>query len=356
MSKTNLPETPKSEEVDIIQIFTLIGNAIKSVFDFIVGILKYVFKLFIMFALFIRRNIIVLVIAGAIGFVIGSIIDYFFEPYYSSTIIVKPNFGINDQLIDNTKLLGQLAASKDSIALASALEITPAQAGQIRGITIKAKSNTNDKLMAFNRFVKGADSLTLKAISFESYEKNLDISDFAYYYITVDSYDRHIFNKIESKLIETKISAYLKSVQDTEHLNLLAREAIIKSTLSKIDSLRSDYRELMMSDVEQEALKPGSGGTNFYMGSSNLRPTKEMELFKLETDLNNELSTIALKKVNNQKAIHVLSAFQDPGIYVNVKVRNWYILAMIALAIAGLLALEFNKFLRKYEEELKLNE
>lgn len=355
MSK-NLPKTPKTEEVDLIQIFNLIGNAFKSLFNFIYSILQYIFKLFIIFSLFIRRHLLKLVAAAVIGFVAGSVVDYFFEPFYSSTLIVKPNFGSNEQLIENTRLFAQLAGSKDSVALGRLLEITPEKAGKIKGIAIRAKENANDKLLAFNNFIKQADSLTIKATSFEKFEKSLSLSDYPYYIITVDSDDKFIFKEIEHKFIDISVSDYVKNLQKIELENIKAREIAINKTLKKVDSLRRDYREVMMNEIEQKDLKSSSNGTNFYMGTNNLRATNELELFSIEKQLNNELLSLARDRVNKEHVVNVSSSFQDPGVYIKKSMRNWYVLGALILAILILLALGFNKFLDKYEDQLKIND
>ena len=233
MSK-DLQEQPKSEEVDIIQIFNLIGNAFKSFFNFLLSILEYIFKIIIILSLFIKRNLIVLVIAAVVGFIGGYISDSYKESFYTSTMIVEPSFNSNNQLIENIRLYGQLSKSKDSITLSRMLGVTPSEASKIDGIIIKPVDNRNELLRDYNEFVKNADTTLVNTINFEDYLGNLSASSYKLYAITVHSKERGIFTKIQDKLTAISLSNYTKKLQEVELNNLDKQIEDIGASLKKI--------------------------------------------------------------------------------------------------------------------------
>ncbi len=354
MSKTNLPETPKTEEIDIIQMFNLIGNAFKSFFNFIYGILEYIFKLFILFSLFIKKNLIKLAIAAVVGFIAGTVADMISKPYYSSILTVRPNYGTNSQLIQNIRLYSQLAMQKDTVTLSNFLGVSPEAAASIHSISILPKSTINDNLLAFDNFVKDRDTLALKNVTFEDFQNNLDVTGFSTYFITVNSDSQDIFKKIEKKLTDIPIPEYFEEQQKIELENIETRRLNIKASLVKIDSLRKDYREIMLLDVDASGKKqtPPSGN-NIYLASDSQRPTKEIELFGMENRLNAELIELNQRRILKESFINITSSFPESGFYIKNVRRHWYIIGAIGLAILFLLVVEFNKFLTKYEKKIK---
>ena len=66
-----LPQPQASEEVDLGQLFKLIGNAFNKFFRFIASIFKGLFHLIILFLLFIQKHFVKFAIIGFIGLVIG---------------------------------------------------------------------------------------------------------------------------------------------------------------------------------------------------------------------------------------------------------------------------------------------
>ena len=107
MSK-ELPQPQASEEVDLGQLFKLIGNAFNRFFNFIGSIFKGIFGLIITFLLFIQKHFIKFVVAGVIGLAIGVYLDMVKETKYISTMVLEPNFQSVQQLYNNINFFLQL--------------------------------------------------------------------------------------------------------------------------------------------------------------------------------------------------------------------------------------------------------
>ncbi len=351
MSK-DFPEKPKSDDIDIIEIFNLIGRAIKSFFDFIFKIFVWLFNLLILFALFIKRNVILLSLATVVGVVIGAVSDFYQKSYYTSTMVVEPNFNTSTQLIEYIKLCSQLARSRDSVALSEILEISPSEASKIRSITIEAKNNNNMRLKLFNDFVKTADSTTLKNVTYKEFEENLTMSDYEHFFIVMDAKEKSVFKKVENKILNIPLSPFTVSMKETELQNLTLQATNLEKSLEKIDSLRLDYKKIML-DEEQKLNRPAGTGTTFYMGTENIRTTNELVLFDLERQYYTAIEEIAIEKAQKQNYINVISGFQDIGVRMKKQNKFQYALIALGLAFLFLLLIEINKFLINQETKLK---
>ncbi len=298
----NLPEQ-KNEEVDISQIFSLIGKAFKAFFDFIASIFAFILQAFLLLALFIRNNIIKLGIALLIGFIVGYISDRYERDYFTSTMIVEPNFQTNNQLIETIQLYGQLVKSNDSTNLAKMLSITENDAGKIKKISIEAKYNENTKIKSYNEFVKQTDTLVLKDISFEAYKKSLEEPDYGQYSITVDSRAYDIYGKIKNTLLDIPTTDYVEALKEAELKSLNETETEIKQSLIDIDSLRSAYKTAMLNNSKN---KNEAGSSNsFYLGQENQNQNNELELFEIETRYQNRLRMIYKDQAKMQNTINV---------------------------------------------------
>lgn len=343
---------PKSDDIDIIEIFNLIGRAIKSFFNFIIKIFVGLFNILILFALFVKRNIILLSLAAVVGLFIGFVSDYYQKSYFTSTMVVEPNFNTSTQLIEYIKLCSQLTRSRDSVALSQILEISSSDASKIRDISIEAKNNNNTRLKLFNDFVEEADSTTLKNVTYQEFEENLTMSDYEHFIIVMDAKDKSVFKKVEKKIINIPLSPFTISIKETELQNLTLQANNLEKSIEKIDSLRADYKKIML-DEEQKLNRPAGTGTTFYMGTENIRTTNELVLFDIERNYNKALEEIAIEKAKKQSYINVISGFQDIGVRMKKQDKFQYALIAVGFAFLFLLLIELNKFLIHEEKKLK---
>lgn len=346
----NLPEQ-KSEEVDISQIFTLIGNAFKALFDFIISIFAFILKAFLLLALFIRNNIKKLVLAIVVGFVIGYVLDYFEKDYYTSTMIVEPNFQTNNQLIETIQLYEQLVKSKDSINLAKMLDISESDAGKITSVSIEARSNENTKIKSYNEFVKETDTIVLKDVSFEAYKQSLEESDYRQYYITVNSTAYDIYGKIKDKITKIPTTAYVEGLKraELENLNIMERE--IKNSLSAIDSLRAAYKTAMLNNSKNN--NEAGSSNNFYLSPDGQQKSTELELFEVEIKYQNRLRAVYESKAKKENTINVISGFNSIGTKTKDKNLKWWIILSLGVTLLFILVRNFNTYLSDFDRKNK---
>lgn len=170
----------------------------------------------------------------------------------------------------------------------------------------------------------------------------------------MDAKDKSIFKKVEQKILEIPLTEYIISVRKAELDNLTSKENGIRQSLQKIDSLRTDYKKVMLAE-DTKTNQPTSAGNTFYMGTENIRATNEIKLFEIERQYDYVLEEISAEKAQKQNYINVISGFQDIGIRVKKQNKFFYALIGLALATLFLILKEFNRFLVTQERKLKSN-
>ena len=90
-----------SEEIDLGQLFKIIGDGLKRFFQFFGNIFKGLFHLLIVFLQFIRAHFVKFAIAAVVGVAVGWYWDYTSEDIYRSNMVVEPNFNSVQQLYNN---------------------------------------------------------------------------------------------------------------------------------------------------------------------------------------------------------------------------------------------------------------
>ena len=180
-----LPQPQQSEEVDLGQLFKLIGNAFNRFFRFIASIFIGIFHVIILFLIFLQKHFIKFAVIGIIGLATGIYIDLIKETKYISTMVVEPNFNSVQQLYNNVSFYNELAGAQDSIALSEAFNISKNEAASIKEFKVESYSDENQKVQLFDKFVRSLDTTTQKTIDMEAYLKNFNSLDARFHTISV---------------------------------------------------------------------------------------------------------------------------------------------------------------------------
>ena len=97
------------DEIDLNQLFSLIGRGISNVIGFFVAILTTLFNGIILFLLFLRTNIFKIILGVFIGTLLGGIYQYILKtPEFESSMTLQPNFGSDVQLYKNINLVPEI--------------------------------------------------------------------------------------------------------------------------------------------------------------------------------------------------------------------------------------------------------
>lgn len=356
MSK-NLPDNPQNEEVDLGQLFKLIGNAFEKLFAFIGLLLNKLFLAFVWGVFFIKKYFIILVIATTIGFLYGLYKLKYSKPVYSTNAVIKQNYSTGESLYNLLNYYNDLILDKDTISLASSLNLEPNEASNLISFNLESVLNENSKLKVFNKFKKEVDSTIASEVDFETFLENSSDYDYEHQRLTVRSTSKSLPRKILPKVIENIESIeFFKSEQEKDLAELTLREQMILESLKESDSLQKVYEAVLQKDD----VDPSAQTSVLINNAEEQNSTREFELFKNDIELRRELVAINRAREDKKKIVEVISSQQDEGIVdstvevLEYKLNYKYYYALIAFVITFLTLslISFLKFLDKYKERV----
>ena len=338
-----------SDEVDLGQLFHLIGGAFRRLYYFIVEILDFIFKTIISFFLFIQKHLVKLFIAGVVGLCIGFILDSFKEDTYRSTMIVEPNLGSTRQLYSNIDLYSELIRSEDTLELGRIFKIENYEAASLVNFDVKAVKNRSSMLRVYNRYLSDLDTINRNYITFEDFVENFDPLDAEIHAVVVDATNDHVAKKLEPILIASIANnPYYQLKKETADLNIETSKLILSTQLKDIDTLKNIYNQVILNESKSA---PSTGGTTISLSDRKIE-TKEFELLEETRTINEELQELNIRKIENLNIINVISTFPIRGIKLSLWKRNSSIILMpilcISLTFIGLCLLGFNSYLKSF--------
>jgi hypothetical protein len=322
MSKSKLPEQINSEEIDLGQLFKVIGKGFYNFFNFIGKIFIGGYKVLLLLLIhFFKRKY---WYAGAfiIGLLVGLIIDETQEKEYGANMFIETNFNSSRQVYENIKQFHQLAyEDKDTLELSKRLKITPQEASKLKGFYIEPDIDENELAKMYSKFYTQLDSVSRVETGYKKYQASLTPYNFNIHKIGVASTDKSIYKKIEEAFINgISGNTYLNELVEVNRLNLEKKDQTLLNEARKTDSLLNEYLKIRIKESEKE-LVPGAG-TNLYMGNaeSNNLIVNETNIIDKILLLEAERRTINKDKVTQKNVINVLANFPESG----YDTSNWY--------------------------------
>lgn len=353
MSENLQPQS--SDEVDLGQLFKLIGNAFNRLFKLIGNVFNSLFLAFVWLVFFVKKHFIKLIIAAIIGVVYGFIKEKLSDPIYSASIVIKQNYNTGENLNSIKNRYNNLIIAQDSMILAKDLKISPEEASQLSGFYLEPVLSENEKLKSYDIYKKDIDSVIASKIDFKTFLENGNEYDFKILRITVNSKSRIDFNNILNQLVKnTESTGFFVNEQKKDLNQLSRRENAIRESLKESDSLQKVYQLVLERSVENV---PGSQTSVTIDNTEDKSVTKEFELFNQDVELRRELVEIARQKENLEHIIEVMTNDQAEGTLLKGKdvfgkkigIMTFYGVILLTLLFMLLLGLEFLKFLERYK-------
>ena len=356
-----LPNPKQSEEVDLGQLFKLIGNAFNSFFQFISNIFKAIYDVLLIIIIHIFKRLKWYIGAIVLGVVIGYFIDKNLPYLYGANMQVETKYNSARQVYENISFLNQLAAiDKDSVELAKLLEITPKEAASIKGFSIEPNIDENDKIKLFSDFRSQLDSLTRSTYTYKNYIEGLTYYSFENHQIEVKSLNKFIFQKINKSLAkELANNPYLEEIKEVTLKNLTLKEIALEEQTKALDSLKNTYLNIRKTESEKESIKPGSG-TNLFLGENKQQNliVDETKLVERQLDLNEEKLKVYTDLIENKYVVNIISEFPRAGYDIGKltdKVKVMLPLLFVLITLLIFIGLGLKKYLKKAEERLFRN-
>ena len=166
---TNSNTPNNSEEVDLGQLFKLIGNIFDRFFNFIGSIFKNIFLAFVWLVLLLKERVIILVSATILGLVIGAFNQKTATPKYESSVTVVQNYPTGENLYNSVGYYNDLLRQQDYKTLGIVLDLDLEKTKSILGFDVRPVVSENNKLVAFDKYIKQLDSLAASKIEYEDF-------------------------------------------------------------------------------------------------------------------------------------------------------------------------------------------
>ncbi|GGH37785.1 hypothetical protein IA57_05325 [Mangrovimonas yunxiaonensis] len=346
-----------SEEVDLGQLFNMIGNLFTKLFNFIGSVLYKLFLFFVGIILFVKKNSIILFIAAVIGFAYGYVKEKYSEPVYSSFSVIKQNYNTGESLYNLLNYYNDLISDNDTLALAQELNISPKDAGSIVSFEMESVLNMNNKLKVFDRFKKEIDSTIAGDIEFETFLENSYDYEYEFQRLTTKTTKKTLLRQILPNIIKNiEEIDYFIDVQQRDLTQLQNREQVILESLKESDSLQKVYERVLQKDQEGSSSQTSVLINNAKEESS----TKEYELFTNDLKLRRELVEIKREKEDLSHILEVISSQQEQGIEDNnitllgydINKKIYYAILFFSLVFFVLISIKVIKFLERFREEI----
>ncbi|MBT8245440.1 MAG: hypothetical protein HKP48_05655 [Winogradskyella sp.] len=351
MSK-NLKHTPQNEEVDLGQLFKMIGNLFQRFFNFIKSIFTAIGLIFVYFLKDIFSNIKIISIVAIVALVLGYVLDKRKDKVYFAEMFVKPYFDSKYELINNVDYYNSLIKLEDLEELSSQFNVTQAEAESILSFDIEiGPESKNEQIQDFDAFLKPLDSVTKGKIEFEDYIEDRNIYNAGIYLLKARSKDYKIFKKLEEGLktsLQNKYSEIKKRKRDSV---LLLEEENLKSSLLETQKLKATYLDVLQKEADKNNIS--TRFENTFGLQIEKTDTKEDVLLNQELKILNQLSDIRKELVTDDQLFDIIAAFKEKGLLENI----WYkkfkiILPLLGLLLLGLFfnGLKFYKYIMRYQK------
>jgi hypothetical protein len=349
MSK-ELPQPQASEEVDLGQLFKLIGNAFSRFFNFIGSIFKGIFRLIISFLLFIQKHFVKFAIAGVIGLGIGIYLDLNKKTTYISSMVVEPNFNSVQQLYNNVSFYNELSSAQDTTALAEVFNISKKEAASINAFKVESYSDENQKVQLFDKFVRSLDTTTQKTINMKAYLENFNSFDARFHTVSVIATNNSIAKKIQPSIINSiSKNEYFNLQKNISDINIELQDSLYKKQIIEIDSLQLLYKKVMLKEADKQMQ-----GTNISLGESGVKDNKELALINKMDELKASLVRLNEERADKSSILNVISDFPRKGVKVKGFLNSYKFLVpfnMLVLTFLVLALMSLNTYLKNYKKE-----
>lgn len=347
------PNNPsnKNEEVDLIVLFNLIGNAFSRFFNFIGSIFKAIFSVFIYAIKAVIVNIKIIVIVVLLAGILGYVLEKYRKDLYSSQMVVRPYFDSKYQLITNIKYYNALISGEDTKTLSELFNISEDDANQIKRFDIEVGPETeNEKIIQYDAFIRSIDSVRAQDISYEDFVENRSVYSGDFFQITVESTKKDIFKSLEKGLNTSFTNTYSAKKMKKRDSLITIKKQTLRNSIKAVDSLQQVYIRVMEEETKSSSSKI-TLGEGFTLEKEQSK-TKEYELLNKGIELRNELSALEEQKVEEDVYFDTVSGFQESGNKVR-KLTHKYSLIFPILAFITLcfiyLTMKIAKYAKNYE-------
>jgi len=354
---TNSNTPNNSEEVDLGQLFKLIGNVFDRFFNFIGRIFKNLFLAFVWVIFFIRKQIIILALATTFGLLTGFFSTKTSAPKYESSVTVVQNYPTGENLYNSVGYYNDLLRQQDYETLGAVLDLDLEKTKSILNFNVEPIVSENDRLLAYNEYIMQLDSLAAYKIEYEVFLLNNQDYTHKYQQIRIESSERNTFKSVFENIVESiNLNPFFIKEQRKDIVELNLRKKALEKALDESKKLQDTYKKVLEQGINSDQAKSSEIGITFE-GSSKVEKTKEFDLYQSDLDLRAQLVEIERELLDKQYIVEMISNKQDSGSASTTKIllgielnpAIYYAILAFLAAMLILFGIEFLRFIEKYK-------
>ena len=348
-----IPSSGPSDEVDLGHVFNAIGRLFDKFFSFIAKVFRYIFSMIIYVFKAIIENFKIIATVMIVSAILGLALESMLPKTYSSSMLIRPYFDSQYQVVNNIKYYNTLISDKDYDMLSGIFRIAPDEVKKLVYFDIDYGPETkNEQIVQYDQFKKTLDSTTASKIEFDDFIKNRSIYSASIYEIEVLAKQKDIFAKLGEGFNNSLSNVYSEMKMQKRDSTIALQKENILEQIRQIDSLQAIYINVLNAESKnsKSEISFGSEGISMNKEKSN---TKEFELLTQEIDLRNQLRALDQQKVENDALFDVISDFQKVG---SVEKRLLYRFSLLLPALAFVimcliyLVMRAVKYVKSYED------
>ncbi len=347
-----IPTSNPSDEVDLGHVLNAIGRLFERFFKLIAGIFKGIFSLIIYTFKAIIVNFKLIATIVIIAAIAGLVIELLMPKNYASTMLIRPYFDSQYQVVNNIKYYNALISNDDYSTLSAIFEIDEGEIKNLKSFKIDYGPETeNEKIIQFDQFRQSLDSVTASKMDFDEFIDNRSIYSATLFEIKVIAQQKDIFPKLETGFSNSLSNVYSEmKMQKRDSMIALQKQNLLEQ-IKQVDSLQRIYISVLNTEANssKSAISFGAEGISMNKEKTN---TKEYELLTQEIELRNQLKALEQQKVENDVLFDVISDFQKIG-SVEKRILHRYSIIFPVLAILILClffgAVRVIKYAKNYE-------
>lgn len=341
-------QSNNEEEVDLGSLFLIIGKGFSNFFNFIGSIFQGIFHAVIKILIFLKQHYRNIGIATLTGGVIGFIIELNKPDLFEAELLLEPNFKSTRQLYNNINYYNDLVKQEDITSLQRIFNLDANLAASLKKFEIAPIMIGSDIINSYDDLILSVDTLTIKSYEYEDFKASFTKYDYTIHKVTVSSEKNDVFDKLDDVIISSVVNnTYFNRIKKITNKNLNTTDSLYRQNLIQIDLLRQVYMEVMLEEAKKQ-----TSGTSIDLGGQKSDP-KEIDLFDVNREINEDLEEIGEKKSTKYEVINVISNFQPIGTEVKGVTTNYgFLLAALGggLMISLLLLRQLNTYLENYNK------
>jgi hypothetical protein len=337
----------EEKEVELVPIFVWIGRGISSCFNGIGRFFASLGHLFLLFLIFLQRNLLLIVGITILGGALGWYLNQDSKNLYTTEMRVQPNFKSTEHLIAKVSSYQSLINEKDVAKLGKELGITSSMAATITSINIEPYYNEIELLKEYDDFARRSDTMALKDLTFEGYKAAKRDFDYEYQSITARGSNTIVLNKTMDKLVAldqtTAIAAAKRTSLETAEYKLAAMEMQVRN----LDTLMISLQKAVKDSGSNQAIPTN----NIYLNDQQESSTMFTSIFEEKQKMLNRIDLTKKQYYDYQNVINVISKYTQKGSIFkqHLVLKGALLFFLVGLIVAA--APKLWRFLKEYEEK-----